>query len=157
MSNTYANNITRLCELAFREYARGLGLTQLSSSSILAGFDDADVMTPRLVFNCDSAEPDGPADDATWACQLEVQCVSNADDRTADQHHDFVSEVFSQMFIGRYEALPNVVNAAAAAANPVIPFQMFDILPAGQAKSIAERRWLSSQVFRVICCGTPGE
>lgn len=155
MSNTYANNITRLCELAFRAYARGIGLTQLSSSSILAGFDDADIMTPRLVFNCDNAEPDGPADDATWACQLEVQCVSNADDRTADQHHDFASEVFSQFMTGRYETLPNAINAAAAAANPVVQFQVFDILPGSQAKTMQERRYLSSMVFKVICCGTP--
>ena len=41
VSNAYANNITRLCELGFQAYARSIGFGVIPSASILAGFDEA--------------------------------------------------------------------------------------------------------------------
>lgn len=153
MSNTYAANITRLCELAFQAYGRS-AYTAVDSASVLAGFDDEEqVPTPRAVFNCDSAEPDGPADDFVFACQLEVQVVSQCDDKTKDEHHDLASEVFSQFAIGRDNTC-NEINAAALAAG--IQFFCQDILPAQQAKTIQDRKWISSAFYRVICSGKAG-
>ena len=151
-----ANNITRLCELAAKAHAVTSGLTLIANNRIFAGFDDEDKMpAPRVVIACEYAEPDGPGDDATWACTLEIQCVSVCDDTRAQAHHEFCSEVFSQFMTGRY-SLPEAITAAAAAANPVVPFSCFDILPTNQASRIIERHWFSSMFFRVICCGTPG-
>ncbi len=127
-------------------------MANIAQSSILAGFDEADIMTPRLVFNCDSAEPDPPIDDGNWICQLEIQVVSSRDDRTPDQHHDFASEVFSQFMVGRY-TLPDLITTAAAGASPPIPFQVWDILPGSQAKMTQERKMHSSMILRVSCCG----
>jgi hypothetical protein len=155
MSNTYSNNICRLCELAAQAYGKRV-YEGIGQASVLAGFDDEDsIPTPRVVFNCDSAEPDGPADDAVWACQLEVQVVSNADDKTKDEHHDLASEVFSQFFIGR-ENTCDAINVAAREGNPPVQFFCQDILPGNQAKTIQDRKWISSAFFRVICSGKAG-
>lgn len=145
------NHITRLCELACQAYARDVAYSVIPNASILAHFDDEERMpTPRVVFNCESAELDGHADDAVWACTVEIQCVSNADDRTKAAHHEFASEVFSQFMIGRYR-LPDALTSAALAAG--INFFCQDVLPGGQTTIIQERKWLSSLVLRVICSG----
>lgn len=150
-----ANNITRLCELAFKEYARGIGMPLITTASIIAGFDDEEHMpTPRVVFACENAEPDGPADDFVWACVLEVQCVANCDDRSSESQHNLAGQVFSQLALGRYQ-MPDLVNAAAAAGDAPIPFQCMDIMPTGQASVRRERKYYSSMFFRVICIGTP--
>lgn len=146
MSN---GNITRLCELAFQAYARSVGFGVLSSASMLAGFDDADIMTPRLVFNCDSAEPEGNWDELVWNAQLEIQCVSNCDDTSKERHHAFCNEVFSQFMVGRY-TLPDLITAAATAAG--VEFFCQDILAGQQIKTISERRWISSLILKVSCC-----
>ena len=150
----YSNNITRLCELAFQAYAKQIGLANIPVSKIIAGFDDENVPGPRLVFNCDNAEPEGPFDDANWSCHLEIQCATNCDDKSAVQHHAFSSEVFSQFFIGRY-TIPDTITAAAASAVPYIPFICWDIMTGRQAKSIHERHWISSLELMVKCCGGP--
>ena len=156
MSNTYANNITRLCELAFQTYGKTV-YQAIGVQSVLAGFDDEEqVPTPRVVFNCDSAEPEGPQDDAVWACVLEVQVVSKCDDRTKDEHHDLCSEVFSQFFVGRQNTC-DFINLAARTASPPVQFFCQDILPGNQTKTIIDRAWVSSALFRVICSGKPGE
>jgi len=155
VSNTFSNNICRLCELAFQAYGK-TQVENIAPASVLAGFDDEDqVPTPRVVYNCDSAEPDGPPDDAVWACQLEVQVVSNCDDKTKDEHHDLCSEVFSRYFVGR-ENTCDAINVAAREANPAVRIFVQDILPGSQAKTIQDRKWVSSAFFRVICSGTPG-
>ncbi len=147
-SNGY---ITRLCELAFQAYGRSVGLGVIPNASILAGFDDADIMTPRLIFNCDNAEPEGNWDEVVWNCQLEIQCVSNCDDTTKEAHHDFAAEVFSQFMVGRY-TLPDLVTAAALANNPPVQFFCQDVLCGSQIKTVSERRWISSLILKVSCC-----
>lgn len=147
----HANHIARLCELGCQAYARSVGYTVIDNAFILAGFDDEDRMpTPRVILNCDNAEPDGHADDAVWAVTLEIQAVSNCDDRTKGEHHEFAGEIFSQFMVGRY-ALPDMITSAALAAG--INLFVQDILPASQLTVIQERKWVSSLVMRVICCG----
>ncbi len=149
-SNGY---ITRLCELAFQAYARSIGFGVIPNASILAGFDDLEqerkLMTPRLVFNCDTAEPEANFDELVWNAQLEIQCVSNCDDTSKEEHHDFAAEVFSQFMVGRY-TLPDLVTAAAAAAS--VSFFCQDVLYANQIKTVSERRWISSLILKVSCC-----
>lgn len=106
--------------------------------------------TPRVILNCDNAEPDGHADDSVWAVTLEIQAISNADDRTKAQHHEFAGEIFSQFMVGRY-ALPDMITSAALASG--INLFVQDILPASQLTVIQDRKWLSSLVMRVACCG----
>lgn len=146
----YANNITRLCEVAFQAYARSIGLARTPSASIFAGFDEETIVCPRIVFNCDSAEPDGNPDDGNWACQLEVQCTSSRDDTSPNKHHTFASEVFSQLMVGRY-TVPTLVTTAAG--NAGIPFTVDDILPVQQAKATKDREAYSSMMFRVVGFG----
>lgn len=148
---SFANHICRLCELGCQAYARSIGYSVIGNDFILAGFDDEETMpTPRVILNCDNAEPDGHADDAVWAVTLEIQCVSNCDDRTKGQHHEFSGEIFSQFMIGRY-VVPDAITSAALAAG--INLFVQDILPASQLTVIQERKWISSLVMRVICCG----
>jgi hypothetical protein len=156
MSNLYGNHITRLCELAIRAYLRGLGLAQIPVASILAGFDDAEIMTPRVVIVCDSADNDGPADDATWKCKVEIQCISNADDRTKGQHYELASEVWSQLMLGRY-SVPDLINTACQISDPLVYFRCFDIVPDNQSKRIEDRRWISTMTFQVVGCGLQSE
>jgi len=144
---SYANNITRLVELASRDYLRSAGLSQPESASILGGFDDDDLPTPRVVLTCNNAEPDGNADNAVWSCTLEVKVISQCDDKTEDEHHELAGEVFSQFMIGRTET-SDALSAAYSG------FLCQDILPAGQSKSIEERRWVSVLTLRVICNGS---
>lgn len=147
----HANHICRLCELACQAYARSVAYSVIANDKILCGFDDEDSMpTPRVILNCDNAEPDGHADDAVWAVTLEVQVISNADDRTKGEHHEFAGEIFSQFMVGRYRVPDLITNAALAAG---INFFCQDILPASQLTVIQERKWVSSLVFRVVCCG----
>ena len=93
--------------------------------------------------------PEGNFDELVWNCQLEIQCVSNCDDTTKEEHHSFVAEVFSQFAIGRY-TLPDSVTAAAGAAG--VDFFCQDILAGSQIKTISERRWISSLILKVSCC-----
>lgn len=147
---SYANHICRLAELACQAYARSVGLA-IAPGSILCGFDDEDKMpTPRVVLNCDNAEPDGHADDAVWAVTLEIQCVSNCDDRTKAGHHEFTGEIFSQFMAGRYR-VPDMITSAALSSG--VNFFCQDIMPASQLTVIQERKWLSSLVVRVVCSG----
>lgn len=152
---SYGNNITRSCELAFQAYARGIGYTLIQPENILAGLDDEDrVPTPRLVFVCQDAQLDGPQDDAVWDCRLEIQYVSNADKpgNGKQAHYNAAAELFSQFHVGRY-ALPDAINAAAAANNPPLPFQLQDIQLEGQSTTIEGRTWVSTLTVRAICCG----
>lgn len=147
----FANHICRLCELGCQAYARSIAYSVIENAKILCGFDDEDTMpTPRVVLNCDNAEPDGHADDAVWAVTLEIQCVSNCDDRSKAEHHEFAGEIFSQFMIGRYVVPDAITNAALAAG---VNLFVQDILPTGQLTVIQERKWISSLVMRVVCCG----
>ncbi len=148
----FANNITRLCELAFREYAKSIGLANIPAASIFAGFDDETTVTPRIVFNCDQAEPDAPLDTGCWICTLEIQCTSSRDDYSPDDHHALAGEVFSQFMTGRYSVNQDI-TAAAWAAN--IGFNVDDILAGTQAKATKEREAYSSMAFQVKCFGGP--
>lgn len=140
------NNITRTCELAAQAYLRTVGLSGLANASILAGFDDGVLVTPRVVCVSNRAGMDGPADDAVWNCELEIHVVSNADSRTQEQHHEMATEVFAQFFQGR--------TATAEALNTATDnFGCQDILPTGQSKEVRDREWRSICVFSVKCCG----
>ena len=156
------SSICRLCELGFQAYARSVGFGVIPNASILAGFDDLEherkLMTPRLVFNCDTAEPEANWDDIVWSCQLEVQCVSNCDDTAKGDHQDFCDEVFSQFKVGRY-TLPELITTAAAANNPPVRFFCQDVLYLNEIKTVQERRWISSLILKVSCCsaGTVSE
>ena len=149
------SSICRLCELGFQAYARSVGFGVIPNASILAGFDDLEherkLMTPRLVFNCDTAEPEANWDDIVWSCQLEVQCVSNCDDTAKGDHQDFCDEVFSQFKVGRY-TLPELITTAAAANNPPVRFFCQDVLYLNEIKTVQERRWISSLILKVSCC-----
>jgi hypothetical protein len=149
---SYFNNVTRLCELAFRAYARSIGLGNIPYASIIAGFDDTDIMIPRLIFNADTAEPEGPGDEGNWTIRLEVQVVtSRDDDKVPRRHHDRAGEVFSQFMAGRY-TVPDLINAAAAAEG--INFICWDIMPGQQAKDGKDRHLFSSMLFNVVGCGS---
>jgi hypothetical protein len=150
MSN---GNITSLCEMAFQAYGRSIGLGVIDLNSILAGFDDAEVMTPRVVFNCDTADPEPNFDELVWACRLEIQCVSNCDDRTKDEHYTFANQVFSQFMIGRY-TLPDLVTSAALSVG--VGFFCQDVLIFQQTKAVQDRHWVSSLWFKVSCCSVGG-
>lgn len=140
-----------MCELGCQAFARSIAYGVIANANILCGFDDEESMpTPRVILNCDNAEPDGHADDAVWAVTLEVQCVSNADDRSKSEHHEFAGEVFSQFMTGRYR-VPDAITSAALAAG--VNFFCQDILPGSQLTVIQERKWISSLVMRVICSG----
>ncbi len=144
---SYANNITRLCELAARQYLKSVGISSIIPQSILGGFDDDDVPTPRVCCTCNQAEPDGPQDEGVWACSLEVKVVSNCDDKTEDEHHQLAGEVFSTFMAGR-----TITADALSAAYP--DWDCADIYPTGQTKDIQERRWVSVLTLRVVCSGS---
>ncbi len=146
---SFANNITRLCEIAARDYLRSAGLTVVQSSSIVAGFDDdsaGELPTPRIVCTCNQSEAEGPADDGVWACRLEVRAISNADDVTEEDHHTFAGEVFSQFMIGRFAT-------AAAITAALSNFDCQDVWPLAQSKAIEERRWISTFEVKLVCAG----
>ena len=145
---SYANNITRLCEMAARDYLISVALSGIDPNSIFAGFDASENLpTPRLVCTCNAADTEGPEDDAVWACQLQIKAVSNADDVTEDDHHEFAGEAFAAFMIGRLQTA-DAISAAATG------FNCQDVLPQSQSKSVEERRWESVFVLKLVCCGS---
>ncbi len=141
-----ANNITRLVELAARAYLKAAIPDEMAVASIHGGFDDDEIPTPRVVCTCNQAEPDGNADNAVWACSLEIKVVNNADDKNETEHHDTAGAIFAYFMVGRY-------TTAQALADAYDGFDCQDILPTGQTKDIVERRWVSVLTMRVVCSG----
>lgn len=144
---SFANNITRLVEIAARDYLRTC-ISGIDSASIYGGFDDDRLIaTPRVVCTCNQADAEGPADEGVWACRLEIRAISNADDRTEDEHHLFAGEVFSQLMVGRADTAARITAA-------LLDFDCQDILAISQRKSLEERRWVSILEMKLVCSGS---
>lgn len=143
---SYANNITRLAELAARDYLRTC-ISGIASEFIYGGFDDDQLATPRVVCTCNQADAEGPADEGVWACRMEIRAISNADDRTEDEHHVFAGEIFSQFMVGRTSTADRITAALS-------DFDCQDVLAIGQRKSLEERRWISILEIKMVCAGS---
>lgn len=150
---SYANDILAKCENGAVKMLQVSGvLTLIASSSVLPGFGSDDVILPRVVCSCDSADY-AEIYDGNWDAALEVEVRAAKADTTRDQFRAMCAEVFAQFMRASGDV-------EAALSNADDPFTVFACYPQRQTRSIElgadgqGAEWSVKMNFLVKCCGS---
>jgi hypothetical protein len=149
---SYANDILAKAESAAVAMLRAAALATIPSASVLAGYGSDDVILPRVVCSCDSADY-AEIYDGNWDAALEVEVRAAKADTTRAEFRAMCAEVFAQFMRAREDV-------EAALSNADDPFTVFACYPQRQTRSIElgadgqGAEWSVKMTFLVKCCGS---
>ena len=144
-------NITQLCQTAFYTYLTSLGLDNVPDGQIYKGIENlnpaSDYIARRRLLPCVTVECLRATESAhatgNWTATVIIKCRSNADDTDEDDHHEFTSEVLSNIWHSDIRA-----HASAALSG----FTVFQVRAKEQGYDLIERSWESYIMLEVECC-----
>lgn len=146
-------NITQQAQKAFCAYLKGLTLDAIESSSIYRGIENSTKsesedppesrVLPCVIIECNRAT-ESLQDSGNWTARVRVVCRSNADDTTEDEHHDFASEIFSNVFHAEIKTDLNSQD----------DFTVLQVRADEQGYDLEDRSWVSYMIMAVECCAS---
>jgi hypothetical protein len=150
----YANDITGKCEDAAQSMLRASvtagEITAVASANIVAGCDDEDLGSPRVVCICDSADVEDVFD-GNWSARLDVVVIADANDKTRSEFREICGQVWLPFFKASAD-----VNTALS--NSTIEFTAQATYPRRQEKSRVQTDdgdiWRGVLSLDVKCCGS---
>jgi hypothetical protein len=146
-------NITQQAQKAYCAFLKTLTLDSVPSSQIYRGIENSTKsesedeperrLLPCVIVECKRAS-ESLQDSGNWTASVRIMCRSNADDTTEDEHHEFASEIFSNVF---YADSKTDLNSQD-------DFTVLQVRAQEQGYDLEDRSWVSYMEMAVECCAS---